>query len=331
MQWLEEALQAAGEHAPLIDRARALAHVGDQLDLRYEGEAQMVTLRDALVLYREANDHAGISQVLRQLAVALGVFADDLDAERDCAREACRHARIAGDNALLGMALGRLAAVAGEDRSGLLSQAAELLIPPGNFRAVACLYSSAAYAALGEDSVDEATSLLDKALEAVSKIDDPWETMIILGNVGLARLFAGDPEDAREPFERELRLSVENRFRKGADEAVAGLAAVAAAEGRDEVAARLQGAARALGYPPAMFDKRIDDRLQRTYIAPARRRYSHAAWQAAERAGAALTRAQATAYALEQTRQPSTSRGDRPRTNHSRSSAEPIANASITQ
>jgi hypothetical protein len=125
--------------------------------------------------------------------------------------------------------------------------------------------------------------------------------MIILGNIGLAHLFAGEPERAREPFERELRLSIDNHFRKGADEAVAGLSAVAAAQGRDEVAARLRGAAKALGYPPSPFDKRIDERLERTYIAPARTRYGHTAWQTAERAGAALPYPRATAYALQQT------------------------------
>jgi predicted ATPase/DNA-binding SARP family transcriptional activator len=330
LQWLEGALRAAGDRAPPVDRARALGHVADQLDLRYEGEAQIARLREALALYREANDHAGISQTLRQLAVALGVFADDPDAEREYAREACRHARIAGDDALLGMGLGRLAAVPGEDRNGLLKQAAELLIPTGNFRAVASLYASAAYVALGGDRVDEATSLLDGALDAVSRIDDPWETMIILGNVGLTRLFAGDPEHAREALERELRLSVEHRFRKGADEAVAGLAAVAAAEGRYEVAARLRGAARALGYPAALFDQRIDDRLERTYIAPARNRYGDAAWQVAEQAGAEFTYLQATTYALEQTRAPRTTRADRGRTNGAQRNAIPPENVQLT-
>jgi predicted ATPase/DNA-binding SARP family transcriptional activator len=304
LQWLDGALRAAGERARRTDRARALLYLADQLALRSEGDATIARLREALELYREADDHAGMSETKRQLALALGEFADDLTGEREYAREACRHARLAGDERLFGMALGRLAAVQGEQRRRLLEQAAELLIPSGNFRQVASVYSSAAYVALGEDCVDEATRLLDTALEAVSRIDDPWETMIILGNIGLARLFAGQPKEAREPLQEELRLSVEHRFRKGADEALAGLAAVAAAEGRDDVAARLRGAARALGYPPAAFDARIDDRLELTYIAPARTRYGDAAWKAAERAGAALPYAQAIAYAVQQVSQP---------------------------
>jgi predicted ATPase len=301
MQWLDVALRSAGERAPLIDRACASYWLADQFNLRSDGDAAIATFRAALALYREADDDAGISETLRRLALALGEFADDTTEERRCAREACRHARLAGDDALLGKALGGLAAVAGEQRAELLEQAAELLVTSGRFREIASIHTSAAYVALAEERVDEASRLLDTALQAISKTDSPWETMIILGNIGLARLFAGAPEDAREPFQGELRLSFDHRFPKGADEAFAGLAAVAAAEGRDDVAARLRGAARSRGYPLAAFDARIDARVQRTYIAPARARYGQAAWQAAERAGAALSYSEATAYALRQT------------------------------
>ena len=329
LQWLDGALRAAGDRAPLIDRARAIAWLA-QFDLGNEGEATIARLREALELYRQADDHAGISQTLRRLALALGAFADDRIGERECAREACRHARLAGDDVLLGMALGQLAAAEGQQRAELLEQSAALLTPSGNLRGVARVYTSAAYVALGEDRVEEATTLLDTALQAVSRIDSPWEKMIILGNIGLARLFAGEPEDAREPFQGELRLSVEHRFPTGADEALAGLAAVVAAEGRDDVAARLRGAARALGYPPDPLDERIDDRLERTYIAPARVRYGDSAWATAERAGAALSYAEAAAYALQQTSQPRTPRTGRRRTNDPRPSANHNANASLT-
>jgi tetratricopeptide (TPR) repeat protein len=328
LQWLERAVRAAGEEAPPIDRARALVYLAAQLELRSKGEVAIDRLREALELYRQADDHAGISETLRRLADAVGVYAEDAAGDRHYAQEACRHARLAGDDRLLGSALGVLAAVSGRQRRELLEQAAELLIPLGAFREVAGAYSTAAYVALSEDHIDEATSLLDTALQAASRIDDPWETMIVLGNVGLARLFAGDAEHAREAFERELRLAIEHRFLKGADEAVAGLAAVAAANGRDEVAARLRGAALALGYPPATFDKRIDDRLDRMYIGPARTRYGHAAWGIAESDGAALSYSEAAAYALEQTTQPRTARTHRRRTNDPRLSANPTANAS---
>ncbi len=298
LQWLDAALQVAGERAPLTDRARARLHHAVQLSFRNEGEAAIDGLQAAVALYRQANDHAGISETLCTLVNSVGVFVDDPAAERRFAREACRHARIAGDDGLLGRALGRLATVSGDERRAILEQAAELLIPLGNYREVASAYSTAAYVAIAEDRLAEATSLLDTALRAVGRIEDPWETTIILSNLGLARLFSGDLDDARDAFERGLRLSAQHALRESADEGLAGLAAVAAGQGRDEIAARLRGAAHALGYPPATFDKRIDNRLERDYLAAARTRYGDLAWRADEQAGAGLSRAQAIAYAL---------------------------------
>ena len=135
-------------------------------------------------------------------------------------------------------------------------------------------------------------------MRAAERIEDPLETAIILSNTGLARLFSGDLDYAREAFERALRLRAENALREVADESLAGLAAVAAAQGRYEMAARLRGVTHAFGYPPASFDKRIDDRLEHDYLATARARYGEVAWRNAKHAGAGMSREQAIAYAL---------------------------------
>ena len=251
LKWLDASLQAAGERAPLLDRARARLHHANQLSNRNQGAASIDGLRAAAALYRQADDHAGISQTLSSLAVSVGVFAGDLAGERRYALQACQHARFAGDDGLLGRALGRLGVVSGDERRAILDQAAELLIPLGDYREVAIAYSNAAYMSLIEDSVAEATSFLETALHAVGSIEDPLETEIILSNIGLARLLSGDLDHARDAFERALRLCAQHNFRELAGEGLAGLAAVAAAQARDETAARLRGAARALGYPPA--------------------------------------------------------------------------------
>ena len=297
LQWLDAALRAAGERAPLTDRARARLHHAEQLSFGNQGAAAIEGTQAALDLYRQGNDDAGISETLSELAVAVGVFHDDLAGERRYAQEACRHARIAGDDALLGRALGKLAAVSGDQRPVILKQAAELLIPLGDYRQVASAYSSAAYVALSEDRIGEATSLLDTALQAVRRIEDPWQTMVIFSNLGLARLFSGDLDQASDAFERALRLRAQHGF-ENAGEGLAGLAAVAAAQRRDERAARLRGAAHAAGYPPATFDKKIDDRLERDYLAAARTRCGDAAWRAGEQAGEELATEHANAYAL---------------------------------
>jgi hypothetical protein len=77
------------------------------------------------------------------------------------------------------------------------------------------------------------------------------------------------------------------------------MAAIAAANGLDEVAARLRGSSRAMGYP-SRFDEPIDSRLLRDHFASARDRSGAEAWQRAEQVGAALSLEEAIAYALDQ-------------------------------
>ena len=90
-----------------------------------------------------------------------------------------------------------------------------------------------------------------------------------MGNLGLALMFADRPQEARRAFERKLVLCDTHAFSHDIGEPLAGLAALAAADGQCEAAARLRGAARACGYPPAAFDRHIDDRLERDYFAAA--------------------------------------------------------------
>ena len=298
-RWLDAALSAGGDHAPLRYRARARRHHAIQLLHREDAREEATNgLREALALYRQVDDHAGIAEVLCSLAAASD---DDVDRAQEMAyaEEACRHARIAGDNALLGKALGRLGAAApANERGAILREAANLLSHAGDHRNVASAYSTSGYVALTEDRLREAIDLLEVARRAVARVDDPWMEMTVLGNVGLANLLSGHVDDALEAFEGQLRLCREHVFVQGPGEGLAGMAAVAATQGKHEAAARLHGAARAAGYPPTAFDKQIDDRLERDYLAAARADYGRSAWAAAEEAGATLSFEDVIGYAL---------------------------------
>jgi hypothetical protein len=162
LQWLDAALDGAGDDTPLTDRARARLHHAAQLSLRNQGAAAIDGLQTALALFTEADDHAGMSEALCSLANDVGMFDGDVAGERRYAEQACRQARIAGDDHLLGRALGRLAVVSGDAREALLEQAAGLLIPLGDIREVTRAYSTAAYVALTEDRLQEAITLLEK-------------------------------------------------------------------------------------------------------------------------------------------------------------------------
>ena len=296
LRWLDAALEAAGEEAPPEHRGRASLHRAHQLRFRDRGVSRLESVREALDIYRRAGDDAGISRALRMLALAEGVTLGDLEQERQHADAACDHARVAGDDMLLGQALGTLAAVSGDERPVLLEQSADLLARLGNYRAIANAHSAASYVALVEGHVDEAIGYLVTALNAVQRIDDPWQEGMIRGNLGLARLFSGDPKAAAEAFDRQLALCDQHSLGTGyASEGVIGLAAVAAVHEQDAIAVRLRGVARAWGYPPTEIDKRIDDRLEHDYFAAVRTRIGPELWTRGEQHGASLSLAEAIA------------------------------------
>jgi predicted ATPase/DNA-binding SARP family transcriptional activator len=298
LAWLEAALSSAGGDAPAGDRARAHLGVAYQLSARYQHEQAREAVGDAIALYRRAGDHGGVSLALEHMSL-LCRHAGDIAQARANAHAACRHARMAGDDGLLGRTLSRLAESAtGSERRSSLEQAAELLAPVGDHRGMAMAWTYNAYEALIRGDLREANGLLSDAQRAMARVDSPYLAAIMWGNIGLAKLFSGDPDQARAAFATQLQLCAQHALAVPACEGLAGMAAVAAANGLDEVAAQLRGSSRAMGYPSS-FDEPIESRLSRHHFAPARKRYGASAWHRAEQAGAALSLDEAVAYARE--------------------------------
>ena len=299
LAWLNAAIQAAGPHPVAEDLARAQLKRACQLGrVRDGGPASIDAARLALELYRQADDRAGISDALCAVAVCVGVVTGDLDAERAYAEEACDVARRAGDDALLGRALATVAAVGGDERLSLMEEAMQLLDRAGNRRGLARFASNAAFVALIEDRQPQAIRLLDIARDAVQKIDSPLWTMIIDCNRGLAFLWARDITSAGPAFERALRVCVTHGFRVEGQEAVLGVAAILAAQGRPDASAQLLGAGRAAGYPASAADESTLERLDRDYFTPARKRFGPEEWTRAEATGATMPFQEALALAI---------------------------------
>jgi predicted ATPase/DNA-binding SARP family transcriptional activator len=300
LTWLDTALDAAGAQSTPTDRARAQLWRTKLLLYRQEHDAARDAAYIALALFQQAGDHNGMAAALCELS-GRASQAGEPDQQLSYAQAACREARLANDPALLGRAIARHAVcLPPAERVPALEEAATLLAQAGDHRELANSYINAAYTALLEDRVAEAMRLLHLARPATDRIDSPVSSMLIAGNIGLSGLFTGDLPGAREAFRDQLRLCQGHAFRYGADEGLIGLAAIAAREGQPERAARLLGAARALGYPPA-GDQPIDDRLEQGYFAAARAAYGEVAWQHAQQLGATLSYDQAIAYALEPT------------------------------
>ena len=179
-----------------------------------------------------------------------------------------------------------------------VERAAALLAQVGNVYHLAGLLASAAYGALCLTSDAYATELVDRAVPVVRALDDGHTWMYLCGNVGLAKLLTGDIHAAQQAFRDELELCRELVVPALAYEALRGLAAVAAASGDYDRAARLVGAATAqrYGHP----EDPVDARLDAEFFDLARRHHRPAAWDAAARDGAMLSFEQAVACALEQ-------------------------------
>jgi predicted ATPase len=293
LPWLEAALNAAGDRPPAEDRARAMIGRAWQLWMKsgaFEGASE------ALELSEQANDHAGICEAYCCLAkTALR----EREKAHELATEACRHARLAGDDALLGRALMTLATTLPmDDERAALDQAAELLRQTGNYRAIAEGYSNAAFHFVRESRAAEAEAMLDVALAAAEQTRAPIPASLIFVNMGWAKLLLGELDAARASFARQLQLCLNRGYQPGANEGLAGLAAIATARNVEpESAPRLLGAARAIGWPIAE-SRELDERLEHDYFAPARARFGLAAWRIEEQVGSALSYEKAIAYAL---------------------------------
>ena len=190
--WLEASIQAAGDDARAHDRARAELQLAVQLNDRHQREAAINRAETALEIYRDVGDDTGIADAMCALAGTRGAIAGSFEQQHSDFEEACRHATIAGDETVLARALAGLALVSSENRVELVEEAAELLSRVGNYRTLAAVCSDAAYVALSRGALDKALSLLGRALDAVGRIDSPWWTMVVHGNLGLAKLFSGE-------------------------------------------------------------------------------------------------------------------------------------------
>jgi predicted ATPase/DNA-binding SARP family transcriptional activator len=301
LPFFEASIELAGDRAPLADRARAELRRARLLRLRQQHDAASEGTDRALALYRRVGDHAGVSQALIEVAAHASLRGERTRAQKSV-EAACKYARLANDNVLLGAALTWLASyVPSDDGAALFEEGSRLLVRAGADRHLAHAHNNRAFAALIEGRAHDALALLESVLPAVERLGSPTSTMFMLGNIGLANLLLGNLDPARDAFERQLKLCRGQSFRYGADEGVFGLAALAANEGQAHRAAKLLGAARTLGYPQ-VGDQPIQERIEREFFAPARTATDTIAWLAAERAGEELSYDEAIAYALDELR-----------------------------
>jgi len=300
LEWMEAALDGAGDAAHVGDRARGLraqVYLLDDQGVSYDTHGLLDHARtkavDAVALSREAAEPAGVADALLALAALDAAESQPQRRRRALADAALPYARQAGDERLVALALlERATAVPPEDSVADLDEAAAALRKLGSARLLLALYNNASYNAIKAGRPEAAAPFLAQAVPLAHELGDPVFLAGTCGNVGMEALFSDDVDRARDAFDEGLRLCREHVVRHLAAEGVGGLAAVAARRGDPERAARLLGAATALG---AVGDADVNAQLEERFFAPARRAPN---WNDAYTVGAQMGFEEAIAFAL---------------------------------
>jgi predicted ATPase/DNA-binding SARP family transcriptional activator len=299
LDWIEAALEAAGDDAPIGDRARARRA---QIDLlvdqgaAYTPDDARSKAVEALAMSREAGERAGVADALLALASLDMAESHPQPRRRALADEALTYAREAGDDRLVARALmERAGAVSPQSDAGELEQAAAALRELGSARPLLALYNNAAYNAIKAGSPDDARPYLAQAVPLAQELGDPFFLTLTCGNVGLEALFNDDLDRAQDAFDEGLRLCREHVVRHFAAEALGGVAAIATRRGDRERAARLLGAATAIG---PVGDADVNAQLDEQFFAPARAQHGTRHWSDAHTAGTQMGFEQAITFAL---------------------------------
>jgi predicted ATPase/DNA-binding SARP family transcriptional activator len=303
LEWLGAALEAAGDAAPIGERARArraqvhlLAGKGSVYDWQGSMKDARARANEALALSRQAGDPAGVGQAL--LGLAQLEVAEPLPQRRrrELAEEALALARESGDDRLVAFALrARALALSAAEGSAEFDAAVAALRRVGSSRELAGLYSDAAYNAIKEGRPERASPLLDQALALARELGDPVTLAFVCGNLGLEALFSGDLDRARAAFNDQLRICREHVLWVAA-EGLSGLAAVAAQRDDPKHAALLLGAATGIG--PWDADADVGDALEQQFFEPARQHYGERRWSKQHAAGTRLSLEEAIDLAL---------------------------------
>jgi predicted ATPase len=299
LEWLDSALDAAGDDAPVSDRARARraqVNLMDAQGVAYDTHGLLDDARakavEAVALSREAAEPAGVADALLGLAALDMAESQPQRRRRELADEALVLARETGDDRLVALALmERATSVSPESYAGEFEETATALRRLGSTRILTALYGNAAYNAIKAGRPEDAARYLAQNEPLARELGDPVTLAVTCGNVGLEALFSDDLDRAGDAFHEQLRLCREHVVTHLASEGIGGLAAIAARRGDPDRAARLLGAATAIG----PVGDAVNAQLEQRFFAHARRAPG---WNDAHAAGARMGFDEAIAFAL---------------------------------
>jgi predicted ATPase/DNA-binding SARP family transcriptional activator len=306
VRWIDAAL-ACDDDGDATDAAAGLLARAELRDWGLGDTASAAGARAdaerARELYHALGDHFGTARSLSVLAGIAG-HCGDMRRSRELAAEALALARVAGDELEIARALARRAATASSlaDARADLEPAISAFRAIGSDRYLSGTLSTIGFLAISAGAYHEATTLLTDALPAAERVGIPRRVAMVHGNLGLAALLDGRPEQAESAFRTQLAICANAMLRSVAAEGLAGMAALAAARDGASVAARLSGCAEALGFRATGAETRVYRRLIRRFLEPARAAAGTANWARERAAGEQMDLRAGINYALEAVR-----------------------------
>jgi tetratricopeptide (TPR) repeat protein len=305
-RWIDSALFRA-EGVPglrhSLAAARALSCAGVLAYLQGDRTGAEPLLDESLTLYRQADgDPPGLARTLVYLGIVKGYMGRQVAVGRPLVEEGLAILRTLDDRWELARAigfLGFLPMIEGDyaKSRALFAEALPLFEQTGDPWAVCWskVILGEAARCMGDY---EAAAVLDRQALAIQRdLGDKHSMAITYNNLGYVALARRDYPEAARCLAESIRLFDETGSRSRALSGLAGFAAIALAGGRLERAARLFGAASALGEAGRLTLEPSEQLVFERNLAALRERMDDAALQPAWSEGRAMTWEQAFAYA----------------------------------
>jgi predicted ATPase/DNA-binding CsgD family transcriptional regulator len=263
-RWLEKGLARSGAAQTPV-RARALSQAGYIAIWQGDYQSSAALLEEGVALFKELGDRPGAALSLGHLG-QMALHAQDRKRVGRLHKEAEELRRELSDRQAIGL----------------------LLLFLGMF-------------ALNDGDLDRAVALVEEGLTVNRELGDLRGMAMCLTTLGIMALERDVPAWAAALYEEDLRLLQRLRDKTGTAYGLRGMACVAALRGDAARAARLWGAAEALGeaigLPLSPLDRTHPD--YEGLLAAARSRLGEVPWETARAEGRAITPEEAVEYALD--------------------------------
>jgi non-specific serine/threonine protein kinase len=297
--WMERLLAAADENVPLDAHVNALVFATFHYMLLGNAQAAKSYARRAVDLAEAAEEvDSPVLAFARDGLASAAKTAGDYQTAFDISEQNIRYYRQSGPPAYLGICLlsqGENALQIGnyEIARERLDEGLALARRDGDAYRIAHSLNTLGDLARLEQNYTEAASVYESGAELLRELNAQRDLASLLSNLGYARLYLGEVEQALRLFDESLSIHLVQQNKPGMTECLIGIAAAAVASGKPAAGVRLLAAAAVIsGQPSASKWKATQIEFER-YFGLARSMLSEASFQKEQATGRTLSLEQA--------------------------------------